>query len=675
MLYVVILALIIIVFRNWFTFLLISSGDLGFFFKEHIVEYLNPPFMWETFRNLGFGGDSFLHQGVYFYNLPLGLLGRYLDFGVVERIIWFYPILIIGFISPIVLGRVLKIFPSRFYPLIAFIYLLNTYFLLIIGGGQLTVVFGYVAIPIVFAAFVSVVNSMKTKKILLFSLLFSFLVAFDFRLAYIFLVLVFFYFIYSCLFLNSFSSVLSLIRRYVVIFSTSLIITLGTQAYWILPYVTNYHSPTASLTSANTSTDAVTYFSFATFEHSFSLLHPLWPENIFGKVGFMRAEFLIIPILAFSSLLFLSKKRGQKDNQTLLFFVVLGIIGAFLAKGAKPPFGELYLWLFDHIPGFVMFRDPTKWYTLVALSYSVLIPFSISNIYELLNSKFKNQNSKKHIKIQKYIPSAFLILTTLYLLLLIRPAIFGQLSGTFKPVVVPKEYGEFKNFLLRDTTFSRVLWVPTMQRFSFYSDTHPAIPGRDFFNTYDQLGVANALKKRGVEESLKQSSVKYVVVPNDTQKEIFIKDREYDNKEYITTVQQLRRIIWLKEVGKFGDIIVFSLDNPKDHFWSMSQNLKIQARFVSPTEYSLALKNAKKGDNVIFSETYDSNWRLVDGENLSHSIQFNKSFNSFVFKRAGDYTVDVSYRPQEYVLPGLVVTSAFLLVIIFSLIFLNRRQK
>ena len=89
MLYIFLLVLIGVVFRAWLTFNTISSGDMGFFYKEHILNYFNVPFMWETFRNLGFGGNAALSQGVYFYNLPLGMLGNYLDFGIIERIIWF----------------------------------------------------------------------------------------------------------------------------------------------------------------------------------------------------------------------------------------------------------------------------------------------------------------------------------------------------------------------------------------------------------------------------------------------------------------------------------------------------------------------------------------------------------------------------------------------------------
>ena len=143
------------------------------------------------------------------------------------------------------------------------------------------------------------------------------------------------------------------------------------------------------------------FLSFANFSGTLSLLHPNWPENIFGKTYLLRPEFLILPMLAFSSLLFINHSRvngltGSKikrlsslinnsliTNKTILYFNLLALLGAFLAKGSTSPFGQVYLWLFDYLPGMKLFRDPTKFYTLVALSYSVLIPYSLSKIYKL----------------------------------------------------------------------------------------------------------------------------------------------------------------------------------------------------------------------------------------------------------------------------------------------------
>ncbi|PJE67859.1 hypothetical protein COU95_00040, partial [Candidatus Shapirobacteria bacterium CG10_big_fil_rev_8_21_14_0_10_40_9] len=73
--------------------------------------------------------------------------------------------------------------------------------------------------------------------------------------------------------------------------------------YWILPTIL-LRKP--SFEPGLAKAGWVEFLSFADFSNSLSLLHPNWSENIFGKTYFFRPEFLILPILAFSSLLFIN---------------------------------------------------------------------------------------------------------------------------------------------------------------------------------------------------------------------------------------------------------------------------------------------------------------------------------------------------------------------------------
>ena len=161
---------------------------------------------------------------------------------------------------------------------------------------------------------------------------------------------------------------------------------MGLHAFWLLPTLVTHGSAISEFGAIYTSSNSIAFFSFAKFEDAFGLLHPNWPENIFGLTHFMRPEFLLLPFLAFSSLLFVAKEN--KKNTYVLFFALLALLGAFLAKGVNDPFGGVYLWFFDHVPGFIMFRDPTKWYLLIVLSYSVLIPYTVGKVYEVLRRRF-----------------------------------------------------------------------------------------------------------------------------------------------------------------------------------------------------------------------------------------------------------------------------------------------
>ena len=178
-----------------------------------------------------------------------------------------------------------------------------------------------------------------------------------------------------------------------------MVIAAVVNAFWVIPMAVMKNNPLESLGSAYTSIDALKFYSFADFSHALSLLHPNWPENLFGKTYFLQSEFVIIPLIAFASLLFIGQRADSKKQ--IVFFSILALIGAFLAKGAQEPFGSVYQWMFTHVPGFVMFRDPTKWYVLVALGYSVLVPITLEGVVDWvtgrIDSREQRTDSKKQI--------------------------------------------------------------------------------------------------------------------------------------------------------------------------------------------------------------------------------------------------------------------------------------
>ena len=388
---------------------------------------------------------------------------------------------------------------------------------MVIGGGQIPGVgMAYSILPFVIYAFLNVFENLEGKSSikvfnysLIASLFLSLQLLFDIRIAYVTLVAIFAYWIIKIVESKNFKYFL---ESFVFVFLIPGLLFLLIHAFWIIPTIVSHQNPVEQLGSAYSSLDAVKFFSFAKLEDSISLLHPNWPENIFGKTGFLKPEFLILPLLAYSSLLFISKIKEQKAKTYILYFAILGLLGAFLAKGVNEPFGNIYLWMFDHLPGFIIFRDPTKWYALVALSYSILIPFSIWKIYEWIKSKNK-----------LYFQNLFLLFIVFCLLYLIRPALFGQLTGTFKSTQMPQDYVRLEKFLSPQNNFSRTLWIPTTQRFGYYSNSHPAIPAQNFYKTIDYSQILKNLRMSEAQELFQEAGVKFVIVPYDSQGEIFIK--------------------------------------------------------------------------------------------------------------------------------------------------------
>lgn len=672
------------------------GGDFRFFWPENIRDFATVPSAWDPSLNTGIGKSalgslwitSYLNFTSFFTNLGL-------SWNLITILFWIVPAILLSVFSSFLLFRHLFEVKGRRYSFIsAVIYTSNTYFLMILTGGQLGVALSYSLVPLVFLRFIKVFENPTLRNSILAGLVLSLQVIFDPRIVYLTLVAILFYFLFNLPKLKVFKSPF--------FFLSPFIISVLLNAFWILPLFLTKNSP---IPPGFDSVSSFKFFSFADFSHSFSLLHPNWPENIFGKVYFLKPEFLMLPILAFSSLLFIPKIKYQKSkihikdqkesnslaieqfnnkqslsflqkNRTVLFFSFLGLLGTFLAKGTNPPFGEVNTWIFSNLPGMSMFRDPTKWYLLIALSYSMLIPYGLHHLSKTFSSKFKSDSTG--LKIQKLLSNLFLLFAFCYLLFLTMPLWLGEQREIFKPKEVPKEYVELKDFLVSQKQFFRTLWIPQWQRFGYFSNTHPAIGRNEVFQD-DYKQQIKQLRKKEAQDLLKELAVKYIILPYDSESEIFLNDRKHDEIQYKDAVFSLRRIPWLKEVSGFGGIHVFEVGETKDRFWSPSPNIKIEYSFLSPMEYRVKVKNSEKGDLLVFSEGFDKNWIAQNSKSASlekiQSSEFKSLLNSFTLREGGSQEFKVYYTPQRYVEFGLWISGITFLILAIFLLFGKSLKK
>lgn len=657
--------IILLVFKTWFLPGIISGGDFIYAYTSMFENRALFPLAWDWSGNYGLGSFAPPLQWVNtVYALPVLFFGAFLQFpwSVVERVSFFFPYLVLGLFSSWYLAK--TVFgKSKIAVFTALLYITNTYALMMSGGGQIVGVgLAYAVVPLAFARFILLQRTLSEEKnnlrnALLFSLSFSLLTLFDIRFAYLLFVAIIGYALFH--FRKNFS-----LYRFLYLFVIPFSLTMLLHVFWLLPILITHQGPNESLNAAYNSTTSVSFFSFAKFENTLSLLHPNWPENIFGKVSFMKPEFLILPILAFLSLCFVTKKKTE-ESLFVLYFSLLGLIGAFLAKGSTDPFGSVYLWLFNHFPGFSMFRDPTKWYTLVAVSYSLLVPFAVAKIYTWIKEKQKFSRFNFHY--------LFLILVFGYLLFLIKPALSGELNGTLTHHTVTSDYQQLAKTLESSPSFYRTLWFPTTERYGYATAIHPTVSAQDFFKIYDQKKLLTDFEQNKTKQQLENIGVRYIIVPDDVDHEIFLEDRKYSERIYQNTYVSLQKIKWLHEIPGFGRIKVFALNNAKDHFWIIDPQTAISSKMLSPVHYQVILTSAKKNDILVFAESYDTHWIMSENQSRIHSQKYQQNINSFALPKDGNYTLDVRYQPQQWIIPSVVISFVTLITALIGLLYLKRK--
>ncbi len=650
-----IVILILATFSAWVINLgIISAGDLGFHFKENLDQFFSFPYAWDGFLSpgtLGYYRAPFL-----FSYFPLFLDGLFsqlgLSFVLIERLVWLFPFLGLSLFGSWYLAKM--VFPKNEFLFIApLVFLFNTYILMVVGGGQMGLALAYAVAPLVFSLFIKTIQTSGIKLRIMAGLTLGLQIAFDPRMALLTM---------GVILLYSFFKIGWELKKYFILFFLPLLIALGLHSYWLLPLILIRR---VALPLGFGESGWVEFLSFADFSNSLSLLHPNWPENIFGKTYFMRPEFLLIPMIAFSILLW------QRRDKKTLFFTLLGLVGAFLAKGSKSPLGEIYLWLFKNFPGMNFFRDPTKFYLLIALAYAVLIPLSLEQIVKIFKKKPK----------AKYFILGFFIF---YWLFLIRPAWLGQLGGIFQTKNLPQEYLELKDFINNQDEFFRTFWLPKKQRFGFRDSRHPAINAEELPS----------------QEDLALMGVKYVIIPFDSDEEIFLEDREYSHQQRLALEEELDGISWLKKIEVVDQIAVYETPAHQDHFSLAEGEGEISWQWVNPAKYFIQVKNGEVPFSLVFSEAFDSLWQVKIGkkiipskehsparynpEDYPNGVRYNpedypngvryNSINSFVIDQAGDFEATVEFAAQKYVYWGLIISLATLVVSLGGLVYSWRRE-
>lgn len=657
-----------VVFNAWIFSPVISSGDSWYYFPQMFDNLYLYPYAWySTAMGNGLGGQGYVHQNVSMVAFTVLYFAKSVgtSWETASRLLLYLPYVLISLFSSIFLIR--KLFPeNNFWIFTPIIFVFNSYILMTVGGGQIITAISYAIMPLTVYAFITLSEKVNTDKldVLIITISCSFLLIvqtiLDLRIAFITSVAVFVWLIITLI--NKFS------LKTLFVFVLPYIFLTLINLFWLIPVVLYGIDPIKELGSAYRSTKVVEFLSFAKLENSIALMHPYFPENIFGKVGFMRPEFLFLPILAFASLLFI--KKNNKYNKTILYFAIIGLLGIFLGKGANDPFGNFYIFMFDNVPGFQLFRDSFKWYGLTALSFSILIPYSIREIYLFL----KNTNRFKRIRSAR-LEIIFIAITSLLILFILKPAVTGELKGTFKPRVVPQSYVQLNDFLASDEGFYRILWVPQNMQFGHSTNSHISISGRDFFREYNLESLTKKISSPSARRVLEEASVKYIIVPEDTESEIYLTDRVYDDKKYQKIVSDIEEIPWLMHEQSFGKVKVYKTADYKSRFWCDCE-ADIDYEIVNPTRYKLKVTGAGKNDKLIFSEAYSPKWVLrEESGKLQYSKPYNKFFNSFALPE-NDSKFEVIYEPQKLVDIGVRISALTIIVllVLFFLIIVKRKK-
>ena len=642
-------------------------GDARVFTRSNETwqSFFEPPNVWTSLYDLGAVDLGLSQYPIYAGYAALTRLG--IDSRLVAKIIFFFPAAILPGLGSFLL---IKHFTKRNLPAImgSIVYSYNVNALLMLST-LLQISIAYALAPLVLFLFIKTLET-KNFRIALATGLISFIDSFyEFRIFYIVSLVMLFYLIFHLSVIEGKSDIFKKART-VLIALMPFVVVAALSAYWVVPYtqlnfINDNHAFSRPLFGDQ----------YMSLKQSLSFFSPWWTGGkgyANGVVQPIPNYFWLIPVVALLG--FVLNLR----NPNAYFFVILSCLGILLTKQSDKPFPNLYLWLYQHFPGFNAFREASKFYLILSLGYSGLISYLISSL-----------------KSRRTLSLVISGLVSLLFLWNAKPLVTGDIGGIFVPKNRPQDFETISAFINEQPDFFRTAWFPAAGIWGHYETLHPKIDLHTFyFDTlslyiskqpgFSQLAndgksirdinyqVFNLFSQPFSNQLLDSLSIKYIIVPPQdkaSDDDVFVNygltDREYilnflDRQKYLSRINA-----GLKEA------IIYENSDYTPHISGGSQ--PIANTRTSPSNYQITVPPSQFPSEIIFSEAFHPNWTISLGGQDYPSQKHEDLVNSFLLPPQSTTRVaTLSFMTQKYVNYGTIISIASLALVAVFLIYPKR---
>lgn len=411
----------------------VAWGDAPFFYPEGLRALLSEPMAW-TARGNALGGPNallWISPIMILYGALHAVFG--LGNGIIVRVLFYIPAIILSMIGPYLLTRSLG-YSKKVQFLGSLVYVFNTYFILLMDGGQVGVALAYGMFPVSLLFLKNLISNPTRINYFIAFIATVALGIFDPRVLII---------CYLTIFLWETLTDLSDRKFVIAKYFPLILITLSNLfifSYWLYPLVK----------AGSDLGIATSKLNLVSIVNPLFLYQPHWPGNIFGQVTPPPFYFAIMLICSISALLF---KKTKKEYFVIALLILLF---SFLAKGRTPPVQEVYSFIL-RLPLGAAFRDSSKFFIPVVLFTGVLIGLFVDKL-------------KQNI---------FLVAFYIFVLFLIKESLFGQMNFVLSGRPAGIDFTKINGILENESGFVRTAWFSERQPMSYDSAKSQAIDAKD----------------------------------------------------------------------------------------------------------------------------------------------------------------------------------------------------
>ncbi len=522
----------------WFNFgTILNHSDWTFWGQQAIKELWYSWGSWLSFNGFGAVNIQIPFLGFNLVWSLFGLIGWSYD--AATKVTFMIPIAVLGFIAPYVLFRYLLRHEAIAF--CAALYYGTAIYFLVKQTAHLPIALVYALAPLVLWAFLRALERSTAARWISFGLLYTVSIIYEVRITFVVTLLLAGYLL-GCGW--------PWLRRqgWWLIFGGTVVV--GLNLFWLLPTVLG------GGTQAIAGVADRGLFGNQLFDlvHAFTAMESSWTGAL-PRQDFVMQDVMwylwLVPLLAWSVLLQL-QQLNRRERVWAIFWAVLTLAGIFLTKQADLPLAGAYEWMYNHVPGFSLFREASKFYLLSDMGYAGLLGLALVAWWRWAQT----------IAWRRWAVMVAGVGVVGLSLFNLWPLVNGRIGTMFTPRHMPADYVTLNAFLQHQNDYFRTYWVPRPSRWNAYSNLHPQLSsvdavGSDWkdFDTASQSGgnessqqaAVAMLRKPYAADLLNRSSVKYLIVPSrDTANEDDFFQFYGDDRQFF--LHQLDALPFLKRI-------------------------------------------------------------------------------------------------------------------------------
>ncbi len=365
------------VFHAWVQPGLILGADWVRRVPDELNAFFPWPPAWNGAQQLGETNE------VYLFQFPLmslmGLLSRlHVTWNVIERLLFLWPYLILSVVCPYALA--LRLTRSTYASaIVASMCTVNTWVIMATERAAIPSLVAAALIPLFMLMAINFIERATVRRGLALGLILTVLLIYDLRYVYI---SVFMAIVLAAEQLCRDRS-LERLKRAALPLAVAIGTAIVTNLFWILP---QFYEPANNGSGYGSINDYIYNSGFMTPEHALSDFAVFY-HWVASNNPFLAADpdwwFFVLPVAVFVSLFFVWRRKW-------VWSLALGaFVAVFLDCGPSFPVDKINIWIFLHTPGMSLFRDVTKWMSLIEVTYSLIIALGLTRLFAWFRLRFR----------------------------------------------------------------------------------------------------------------------------------------------------------------------------------------------------------------------------------------------------------------------------------------------